>query len=87
MKRVLILTCLVSLLTVNSFSQCAMCKATAESSGIGGGLNDGILYLMFIPYILLGAFVIFVLRKKIVSFYKDFKGRKEDKEFTIDNWY
>lgn len=41
-------------------AQCAMCKATVESNienggkSVGRGLNDGILYLMSIPYIVLG---------------------------------
>ena len=40
-----------------SYSQCAMCRATVESSskspkGKGKGLNNGILYLMSMPYIL-----------------------------------
>ncbi len=41
-------------------AQCAMCKATLESnaqndkSKIGAGLNTGILYLMIIPYMILG---------------------------------
>lgn len=39
-------------------AQCSMCKAVAESSLQGGspiaeGLNDGILYLMAFPYLLL----------------------------------
>jgi len=39
-------------------AQCAMCRAVAESSKSGGssiadGLNNGILYLMAFPYILL----------------------------------
>ena len=42
------------------FAQCAMCKASLEadinSGGIGAdGINSGILYLMFIPYILIAA--------------------------------
>jgi hypothetical protein len=47
-----------------SYSQCAMCRATVESnvgtgskepeSEVGSGLNTGILYLMVIPYILIG---------------------------------
>lgn len=42
-----------------SSAQCAMCKAIAESNNQGGGsvaegLNDGIIFLMFIPYILIG---------------------------------
>ena len=44
------------LYSLESYSQCAMCKAVVESnmesgSDIGRGLNKGILYLMSIPYI------------------------------------
>lgn len=40
-------------------AQCAMCKAVAETSHNGGssvadGLNYGIVYLMTIPYLLMG---------------------------------
>ena len=40
-------------------AQCAMCKAVVESDMQGGGtagenINSGILYLMFIPYLLIG---------------------------------
>ncbi|WP_242927072.1 hypothetical protein [Pontibacter vulgaris] len=48
----------------NAYSQCAMCRATVESnvgtgskepeSEVGSGLNTGILYLMVIPYLLVG---------------------------------
>lgn len=37
-----------------------MCKAVVESnmqsgeSAVGKGINDGIVYIMFVPYILLG---------------------------------
>jgi len=41
-------------------AQCVMCKAVAEDSaeanGLGRGLNTGILYLMAVPYVLLGVF-------------------------------
>lgn len=50
--------------STDAYSQCAMCRATVESnvgsgsdaSGneVGSGLNMGILYLMVIPYVLLG---------------------------------
>lgn len=51
------------LLLIQSFwlkGQCAMCKATAESNADNGGtlaegLNEGILYLMAFPYLILGA--------------------------------
>tara|TARA_B100000953_G_scaffold290286_1_gene275186 strand:+ start:1347 stop:1580 length:234 start_codon:yes stop_codon:yes gene_type:complete len=40
----------------NANAQCAMCKAVVEANlesggSIGAGLNDGILYLMAMPYI------------------------------------
>tara|TARA_B100000674_G_C37359632_1_gene697973 strand:+ start:238 stop:456 length:219 start_codon:yes stop_codon:yes gene_type:complete len=48
-----------------SYSQCAMCKAIAESDPQGKeslyeGLNSGILYLMGIPYILLSIAFIYI---------------------------
>jgi hypothetical protein len=54
-------------------AQCAMCKATAESAtenvdrGIGEGLNNGIIYLMLIPYVLLGTIALVFFRKKIFA--------------------
>lgn len=86
MKRIVFLL-LVTSISSNVFAQCAMCKATTESSGVGGGLNDGIIYLMFIPYLLLGAFVFFVLRKKILSFYKEFRRKDTDQDLTPESWY
>ncbi len=73
MKRVL---AVLSLLLINftASAQCAMCKATAESNMNGGdsmaaGLNVGIIYLMFIPYLLIGgiAFAIYRHRKKAAA--------------------
>lgn len=50
----------VLLLSQDVSAQCAMCKAVAETSqsggsGIADGLNNGIVYLMFFPYLLMGA--------------------------------
>lgn len=47
-------------LSVSAEAQCAMCKAVAQTSRDGGssvadGLNQGIVYLMAIPYLLMGA--------------------------------
>ena len=44
------------LVSQNTDAQCAMCKAVVEANlesggSIGAGLNDGILYLMAMPYI------------------------------------
>ena len=63
---VILMTCFNSL----SFGQCAMCKAVVEAnleSGDtkGAGLNDGILFLMSMPYIAVLLFgVFYYLQKK-----------------------
>ena len=46
--------------------QCAMCRAVLESSGdnaVAEGINNGIVYLMAIPYLLVGALIFIVYRK------------------------
>jgi len=48
------------------FSQCAMCRAvleTQEDQSVSAGLNDGIIYLMAIPYIVV-ALMGFIIYKK-----------------------
>lgn len=59
-----VIALLLALTTTSAYSQCAMCRATVESnvgtgskepeSAVGSGLNTGILYLMIIPYLLVG---------------------------------
>jgi len=48
-------------------AQCVMCKAVAEDSAaegaVGRGINQGILYIMAVPYILIGVFGFFVVKK------------------------
>ena len=47
-------------------AQCAMCRAVLESSGdtsVAEGINNGIVYLMAIPYVLVGALIFLVYRK------------------------
>ena len=61
-KTVLLLSIFIS--TLDVYAQCAMCKAVVESNlesvnNIGSGLNDGILYLMSIPYLAILVFSIF----------------------------
>jgi hypothetical protein len=75
MKKIAILLPFI-LMTLMSQAQCAMCRATAEqasadNNGIAEGLNTGIVYLMFLPYLLflIGGLVFF--RKRIISFFKD----------------
>ncbi|TDU43798.1 hypothetical protein BXY82_1217 [Gelidibacter sediminis] len=42
---------------INTNAQCAMCRAVLESEdgqSTAKGVNDGIVYLMVIPYLLVG---------------------------------
>ncbi|HEY0046745.1 MAG TPA: hypothetical protein VGB44_08545 [Flavobacterium sp.] len=62
-------TLLILLFPVSAEAQCAMCRAALESEGNKGkaeAVNDGIVYLMIIPYLLVGtiAFYIYRLRQK-----------------------
>lgn len=46
-------------------AQCAMCRAVLESEGsqsAAKGINDGILYLMVFPYLLIGGIAYFIYR-------------------------
>ncbi|MDP2060873.1 MAG: hypothetical protein U1C58_01280 [Flavobacteriaceae bacterium] len=46
-------------------AQCAMCRAVLESEAnqdAAKGINDGILYLMVFPYILVGGVLFFIYR-------------------------
>ena len=57
-------------------AQCAMCKASVESSqgqknSVAGGINQGILYLMVVPYLLIA----FIFRKQIVALWRNFRGK------------
>jgi hypothetical protein len=65
-----ILFFIIGLLLVadNTFAQCAMCKAVIESNpdDVGKGINNAILYIMVMPYILLGI-IAFVFYKKKTS--------------------
>ena len=57
--RIIIIATLFFFFITEVDAQCVMCKATAESAEEAGenaveGLNTGILYLMGIPYLLMG---------------------------------
>lgn len=58
-------------------AQCAMCKASVESSqgqknSVAGGINQGIIYLMLVPY----ALIAFIFRKQIVTVWKLIRGKR-----------
>jgi hypothetical protein len=53
-------------------AQCAMCRAAIESEGNTAkakGINDGIVYLMVIPYILVGlvCFAVYKMYQKKIK--------------------
>jgi heme/copper-type cytochrome/quinol oxidase subunit 2 len=55
--------------SLNTFSQCAMCRAALESTGNKAkveAVNDGIVFLMAIPYILVAGvgFVVYKMYYK-----------------------
>lgn len=55
--------------TKQAAAQCAMCRAVLESNGdnaVAEGINNGIVYLMAIPYVLVGV-LIFVVYRKVKS--------------------
>ena len=67
MKNSVILFSLFFLLfSLKTSAQCAMCKAVVENGDaeVAQGLNDGIMYLMAFPYILVGALFYFIYRYK-----------------------
>ena len=48
------------------YAQCAMCRAVLESSeneGMAEGINNGIVYLAFLPYLVVFFMIFFVYRK------------------------
>jgi len=58
-------------------AQCSMCRATTNSNQlsddaftVGNGLNNGIVYLMFIPYIMAGIFLYAFYGKQIKAWFK-----------------
>ena len=64
MKRIYFILVFISL-HANGNAQCAMCRAVLESEvgqETAKGINNGIVYLMVIPYILIGGLAIFLYR-------------------------
>ncbi len=65
MKKIIALI-LLGFLPLISQGQCAMCRAVLESgdnNAVAEGINNGIVYLMAIPYILVGVIFYIVYRK------------------------
>ncbi|MFS4483920.1 hypothetical protein ACKGJY_12945 [Hyunsoonleella sp. 2307UL5-6] len=72
MKQKFVLLLFTLLFTVAINAQCAMCRAVLESEAgqsTAEGINNGIVYLMAIPYILVGGLGYFI-------YYRFFKLKK-----------
>lgn len=55
------------LFSLSSYAQCAMCRAAlnGEDNKVKAeAINDGIVYLMIIPYVLVGAIGYYIYRMK-----------------------
>ncbi|NME69973.1 hypothetical protein [Flammeovirga aprica] len=69
LKKIFLSITLSLVTTISIFAQCAMCRATVGNnisdgaSAIGAGLNNGILYLMVMPYIIISSIVYLWYRK------------------------
>ena len=67
MKKIVFVLLLLSLLNPSiADAQCAMCRAVLESQGdtkMAEGINNGIVYLMALPYILVAGVFYFVYKK------------------------
>ena len=53
--------------SLSSYGQCAMCRAALtgdENKAQAAAVNDGIVYLMVIPYVLVGALGYYIYRMK-----------------------
>ena len=65
--KITILIILLILASTTVDAQCAMCRAVLESEegqNTAKGVNNGIVYLMAIPYILVGGLGYFIYRSR-----------------------
>jgi len=66
MKRKILFFLFSFLFFLQSNAQCAMCRAVLESEegqSTAKGINNGIVYLMVIPYVLIGGLGYYIYRK------------------------
>ncbi len=71
-KEALLLALLLFLVIVPADAQCAMCRAVLESeegNQSAKGINNGIIYLMVFPYLLIGGigYAIYKMRQRAKS--------------------
>lgn len=66
-KHIFLLALVSVSLSMSSWGQCVMCKALGEQSAnqgeVGTGLNEGIIFIMIIPYLLIGIGLVLVWKR------------------------
>ncbi|WP_405399355.1 hypothetical protein [Maribacter sp. Asnod2-G09] len=66
-KQIILLVVVMFLLIpIDAEAQCAMCRAVLESESSGKtaeGINNGIVYLMAVPYVLVAGLFYFIYKK------------------------
>ena len=66
MNKYFFILIIVLFFTTSVEAQCAMCRAVLESEEgqeAAKGINDGIIYLMAIPYLLIGGLGFLIYKK------------------------
>ena len=64
-QKVLFILLFLLVLPFTAEAQCSMCRAVLESQGdqsAAKGINNGIIYLMIFPYVLMGGIFYFIYR-------------------------
>nr|WP_242670046.1 hypothetical protein [Gramella sp. KN1008] len=67
LKYIGVLLVILMLMPSLAEAQCSMCRAVLESEAdqsAAKGINDGILYLMIFPYLLIGGVGYFIYRSR-----------------------
>lgn len=67
LRNIVLLFLVFFLLTFTSDAQCAMCRAVLESQdddSTAKGINNGIMYLMVFPYLLVGGIGVAIYRNR-----------------------
>lgn len=81
MKRLITLVVLLLSGITGAYAQCAMCRATLENNvsngetGIAAGINFGIMYLFFAPYLAVGVVAYFWYKTSKSNARKEFSER------------
>jgi len=66
-KKILLISFVLLLISFEADAQCAMCRAvleTQEDDSTARGINNGIMYLMAFPYLLVGGIGIAIYRSR-----------------------